>query len=85
MRLVLANVEPLAEIIGRAPRPIFIDCHQPCVITLLKLPLLIRNVRDEGGVEWTVLPHPPVCPNLRSNPRLSRGLTASRETSMFHT
>src|SRR6476659_1123148 len=32
MRLVLANMEPLAVIIGRPPEPVFVDGHEPGII-----------------------------------------------------
>ena len=34
MRLMLTDVEPLAIIVGRTPRPIFVDGHEPGVIAL---------------------------------------------------
>src|SRR5579864_4111286 len=37
MRLVLANVEPLAIIVGRPPEPVFVDGQEPCIITLAEL------------------------------------------------
>src|SRR6202140_1737584 len=37
MRFVLANVEPLAVIVGRTPGPVFVDGHEPGVIALTEL------------------------------------------------
>jgi hypothetical protein len=37
MRLVLADVEPRAIIVGRTPGPVFIDGHKPRIIALAEL------------------------------------------------
>jgi len=37
MRFVLADVEPLAVIVGRTPGPVFVDGHEPGVIALTEL------------------------------------------------
>ena len=37
MRLVLADVEPLAIIVGWTPRPVLVDGHEPGVIALTEL------------------------------------------------
>jgi hypothetical protein len=42
MRFVLTDVEPLAIVVGRTPRPVFIDGHKPGVIALAELRQRLR-------------------------------------------
>ena len=72
VRLVFADVEPLAQVVGGPPGPILVDGHQPGIVALAEL-----RQRFRAGFLQNVQIVVPVCPLMVFRPASPRLMAAS--------